>query len=82
MALGLLDGTTRLPGCAAKAGTSARGWMGRRCFVFTVCDRAAGETCPVWPGQPVTARQDVDDPAAFVRADDGKLVSSETSISG
>lgn len=42
-------------------------------FDFTVCDSAAGETCPLWPGQPVTAHWGIEDPAAVEGTDIDKM---------
>ena len=49
-------------------------------FVFTVCDNAAGETCPVWPGGPMRAHWGIDDPAAVEGTDAQKWQAFRTAF--
>ncbi|HEX3945791.1 MAG TPA: arsenate reductase ArsC [Rhizomicrobium sp.] len=49
-------------------------------FVFTVCDSAAGEVCPVWPGHPITAHWGIEDPAAAEGTQIQKLAAFATAF--
>jgi arsenate reductase len=50
-------------------------------FVFTVCDAAAGEICPVWPGQPMTAHWGIADPAAVEGSERERRAAFRTAFS-
>ena len=49
-------------------------------FIFTVCDNAAGESCPVWPGKPMTAQWGIEDPAAVEGTDAEKRIAFTTAL--
>ena len=49
-------------------------------FIFTVCDDAAGETCPIWPGQPLTAHWGIEDPAKVQGPDFKKEAAFEDAL--
>jgi arsenate reductase len=49
-------------------------------FIFTVCDNAAGEVCPIWPGKPVTAHWGIPDPAAAQGSDADKAFAFRTAL--
>jgi len=47
-------------------------------FIFTVCDNAAGEACPIWPGRPATAHWGIPDPAGVEGSDEAKRAAFKT----
>jgi arsenate reductase (thioredoxin) len=47
-------------------------------FIFTVCDNAAGEACPIWPGKPATAHWGIPDPAGVEGGDEAKRATFKT----
>jgi arsenate reductase (thioredoxin) len=49
-------------------------------FIFTVCDNAAGEVCPIWPGKPMTAHWGIADPAAVEGSDAQKAAAFRTAL--
>lgn len=49
-------------------------------FIFTVCDNAAGEMCPIWPGHPMAAHWGVEDPAAVEGSDAQKWIAFRTAL--
>jgi arsenate reductase len=51
-------------------------------FIFTVCDNAAGEVCPVWPGKPMTAHWGIADPAAVEGTDVEKASAFRKALNG
>jgi arsenate reductase (thioredoxin) len=74
LALALLEGNR-----VATAGLRSKSWdefaepdAPKMDFIITVCDQAAGEACPLWPGQFVTAHWGVEDPAAVTGTDEQK----------
>ncbi|HEU4688231.1 MAG TPA: arsenate reductase ArsC [Vicinamibacterales bacterium] len=83
LALELL-GSMKLP----TAGLRSKSWdefskpgAPRMDFVFTVCDNAAGEVCPVWPGQPMTAHWGIEDPAAATGPEKERRAAFRTAFS-
>ncbi|MCM2505621.1 arsenate reductase ArsC [Aureimonas altamirensis] len=50
-------------------------------FVFTVCDQAAGESCPAWPGQPMTGHWGIEDPAAVAGSEMWRRAAFERALS-